>query len=159
MRKLSEISPSFASYVVPGLVSTSFSWGAACLILHHRSIPFATGTELFGRITKRVLDSVHFGLSLVVNPTRSKSEQGVSGNRRERPTLIFGASFRRCHHSIVLHNKKHENNIIPMFDNFVYLRLRECPARWTRRGEARNIQHHASCSRISQTMSRSRKQK
>ena len=45
---------------------------------------------------------MHFGLSLVVDPTRNKSEQGVGDNRRERPTLIFGALFRRCHHSIVV---------------------------------------------------------
>ena len=39
----------------------------------------------------RVLDSVHFGLSLVAHPIKFRSEQGVGDNRRERPTLIFGA--------------------------------------------------------------------
>ena len=38
---------------------------------------------------------------MLFRSTKSKSEQGVGDNRRERPTLIFGASFRRCHHSNV----------------------------------------------------------
>ena len=91
MRKLFEISLYVESHVVSRLVSASLSWSAACLISHHSWIPHTTGTKPFGTIIKRVLDSVHFGLSLVVNPTRNQSEQGVGDNRRERPTLIFGA--------------------------------------------------------------------
>ena len=87
MWRLLEISPRVASR----LVSASFMWGAACLILNHRSIPQTMGVNRFGTIIKRVLDSVHFGLSLVVNPTKNKSEQGVGDNWRGRPPLFFGA--------------------------------------------------------------------
>ena len=75
MRKLLEISYWVESHVGLGLVSASFSWGAACLILHHSWILHTTGTKPFGRIIKRILDYVHFGLSLVVDPTKTKTNK------------------------------------------------------------------------------------